>query len=243
MDTLFGLPAHPFLVHIPVVLLPLAAIGVVLMAVRPAWYRSFRWVVLAIGAVGTLAIVLAASAGEELGARIVGIQGAQAESGWEHHAELGETARNIALVFFVALAAYVLVPWWLDRRRAAARPVAMATATDDGDRLGGGGRRPWRCSGPDHPWRAQPAPRRRRGRGAERHRLRRRCRVRRPHRLDVGLAPGRRRPPRRRLIRGATGARSPVRGTVAAAPATASYTRRSAIRALCPGARRGGRRE
>jgi hypothetical protein len=54
MDKLFGLPAHPFLVHVPIVLLPLSAIGVVLMAVRPSWHRSYRWVVLAIGVVGAL---------------------------------------------------------------------------------------------------------------------------------------------------------------------------------------------
>ena len=118
MDQLFGLPAHPFLVHIPVVLLPLAAIGVVVMAIRPAWHQRFRWAVLGIGAVGTLGIVLAASAGEELEGRIITVEGAAAAAGWDYHAQLGETARNVALVFFVILAAYVIVPWWQERRRA-----------------------------------------------------------------------------------------------------------------------------
>ncbi len=36
MDELFGLPAHPLLVHAAVVLVPLAAIGVVLIAFWPA---------------------------------------------------------------------------------------------------------------------------------------------------------------------------------------------------------------
>jgi hypothetical protein len=43
VDTISGLPAHPLLVHIPVVLLPLAALGVVGMALRSSWHRRYRW--------------------------------------------------------------------------------------------------------------------------------------------------------------------------------------------------------
>lgn len=116
MDKLFGLPAHPFLVHIPIVLLPLAAIGVVLMAVKPAWHQRFRWAVLGICTVGTIGIVLAASAGEQLDSRIVSVQGPAAAAGWQHHADLGDTARNFGLVFFVIVLAFVLLPWWQERR-------------------------------------------------------------------------------------------------------------------------------
>ena len=118
MDTLFGLPAHPFLVHIPIVLLPLSAVGVVLMALRPQWHRRYRWVVLAIGTVGVLGAALAASAGEELEGRILAVEGGRAASSWERHASLGDTARSVALVYFVLLALFVLVPWWLERRAA-----------------------------------------------------------------------------------------------------------------------------
>ena len=34
------------------------------------------------------------------------------------HAEAGDVARTVAIFFFVALAAWVLIPWYLDRRRA-----------------------------------------------------------------------------------------------------------------------------
>ena len=116
MDTLFGLPAHPFLVHIPIVLLPLSAVGVVLMALRPRWHRSYRWVVLTLGVVGALGATLAASAGDALEGRVEAVEGRQAAASWEHHASLGETARSVALVYMVLLAAFVLVPWWLERR-------------------------------------------------------------------------------------------------------------------------------
>ena len=117
MDTLFGLPAHPFLVHVPLVLIPLAAVGVVFMVIKPVWHERYRWVVLALGAVGTLGAILAASAGDSLADRIIDVAGPEVARRWEEHAERGETARNIAIVFFIVLAAYVLVPWLLQRRQ------------------------------------------------------------------------------------------------------------------------------
>jgi deazaflavin-dependent oxidoreductase (nitroreductase family) len=62
MDTLFGLPAHPFLVHIPIVLLPVAAIGVIAMVIKPAWHRRYRWIVLGTGVAGAIGATLAAQA-------------------------------------------------------------------------------------------------------------------------------------------------------------------------------------
>lgn len=127
MDTLFGLPAHPLLVHIPIVLLPLAAIGVVVMAIRASWHRRYRWVVLGMGAAGALGTILAAQAGEELERRIIGVEGAEAASSWERHTGLGETARNVAIVFLVVLVAFVFLPWWNERRSLA--PDASGSAT------------------------------------------------------------------------------------------------------------------
>ena len=112
MDSFFGIPSHPLFVHLPAVLLPLAAIGVVIMVARPAWYLRYRWAVLAVGLVGTLGAVMAASSGESLEESLEG----QPET-WEAHAESGELARNVALLFVALLAVYVLVPWWLKRSR------------------------------------------------------------------------------------------------------------------------------
>lgn len=116
MDTLFGLPAHPLLVHIPIVLLPLAAVGVVLMVIKPLWNQRLRWIVLALAAAGTFGAVLAASAGESLEGRIRRVDGGDAARRWHRHAELGDTARNVALLFLGLVAVYVLVPWWMERR-------------------------------------------------------------------------------------------------------------------------------
>ncbi|MCU1401084.1 MAG: hypothetical protein JWN62_4193 [Acidimicrobiales bacterium] len=71
---------------------------------------------------------MAASAGEELERRIIAVEGQDAASSWEHHAELGDTARLVAVLLFVLLAAYVLIPWFLDRR---SRAEATATGTSE----------------------------------------------------------------------------------------------------------------
>ena len=38
-DQLFDLPAHPLLIHAPIVLLPIAAILTIVLAFKPAWRR------------------------------------------------------------------------------------------------------------------------------------------------------------------------------------------------------------
>jgi uncharacterized membrane protein len=122
MDTFFGLPAHPLLVHVPIVLLPVAVVGVVVMVIKPAWHQRYRWAVLALGFVGALGAILAAEAGDSLEERLTAQQGAAAARQWHDHAEAGETARLFAVIFFVVLAVYVLVPWYLERRRTHDRP-------------------------------------------------------------------------------------------------------------------------
>ena len=62
-DTLGGLPAHPLFVHLPVALVPLAAIGAVCMAVRPQWRQRFGVPVAIIAGVGFIGTLLAASTG------------------------------------------------------------------------------------------------------------------------------------------------------------------------------------
>jgi uncharacterized membrane protein len=130
MDTISGLPAHPLLVHIPVVLVPLAALGAIVMCIKPAWHRRYRWAVLGIGVVGAIGAVLSASAGEALEEQIVAAEGRGAAASWEEHAEAGETARNFALLFMVVLIVFVFVPWYMERRAAS---VASATPVEGAD--------------------------------------------------------------------------------------------------------------
>ena len=54
IDKLFGLPAHPLLVHVPVVLVPLAALMAIAFAIRPAWLDRFGWWLVAVSGVGAV---------------------------------------------------------------------------------------------------------------------------------------------------------------------------------------------
>ena len=44
LDSLFGLPAHPLLVHGAVVLVPLAALGTIVIAFWPAARERIGWI-------------------------------------------------------------------------------------------------------------------------------------------------------------------------------------------------------
>ncbi|MEU7841352.1 DUF2231 domain-containing protein [Micromonospora sp. NPDC049114] len=102
-DTVNGLPLHPLVVHAVVVLLPLAALGVVALAVRPSWRGRYGGLVVLITALATAAIPLATSSGESLEHR-VGDPG--------EHAELGDTLLWFAIPLLVAAVAL----FWLHRR-------------------------------------------------------------------------------------------------------------------------------
>ena len=70
IDTLFGLPAHPLVVHAAVILLPLAAVGLLLVAAIPRARRLSAPIVLGIALAATVAVGLAQQSGEALEDRV-----------------------------------------------------------------------------------------------------------------------------------------------------------------------------
>jgi hypothetical protein len=102
-DTIFGLPTHALVVHAAVVLLPLAALGAIIMGFSQRFSVRFGPVVVAVAAVGTVAAFASRISGEELAARV---------GNPEAHAQAGAVLPFIAVGF---LAATVLL-WLLDRR-------------------------------------------------------------------------------------------------------------------------------
>ena len=110
MDELFGLPAHPLLVHGAVVLVPLAAIGVLLTAFWPAARSKLAVAVVVIAAAGTVMAVLSAESGESL-------EGSVRETELvEEHAELGETGLASAAAVLVAALGVAGVGMYEQRR-------------------------------------------------------------------------------------------------------------------------------
>lgn len=107
ISKLFGLPAHPLFVHLPVVLVPLAALGAILIAARPAWRARFGVLVAGAAGVGLVGIQLAIGSGEELEERV------RESEALERHEELAGVTRLSVLIFFLAVTALVVY----DRRR------------------------------------------------------------------------------------------------------------------------------
>jgi uncharacterized membrane protein len=69
-DSIAGLPLHPLVVHFAVVLLPIAALGLVVLVAVPKWADRFGWLTLAGLAAGTGAAFVAKASGEALAARV-----------------------------------------------------------------------------------------------------------------------------------------------------------------------------
>src|SRR5262249_27162229 len=119
IDEGFGLPAHPLFVHIPLVLIPLAALGMLIMAVVPRTRARLGWPTVAVAGVAVFFAWMAKGSGSKLALRV------DPDPKLTHHIQMGNTMYLVALVFFVLVTAFVVV----DRRMA-------AQAEDDG-RAGG----------------------------------------------------------------------------------------------------------
>ena len=102
MNTVFGLPAHPLIVHIPVVLIPLSLVGVLLMLVKPKWRSSLLVPTAVLAIVGAAGAILASQAGEWLQERVPESQLI------EQHQQLGEMSRNLAILFAGAMFVWAL---------------------------------------------------------------------------------------------------------------------------------------
>jgi hypothetical protein len=108
MNTIAGLPAHPLLVHGAVVLLPLAAIAVVLYALWPAARARLGMVAPLLAVVAAGAAKLAESAGEALEHTVEKLADTD-RAALHAHAELGEqTVLAAAALAVVAIALYLV---------------------------------------------------------------------------------------------------------------------------------------
>jgi uncharacterized membrane protein len=116
IKTLFGLPAHPLLVHIPVVLIPLAFVGACGMFWAP-WRSRFGWATAAVLVVAGIFTQLAISSGKTLRHSL------EETALMKAHVRIAEEIRPFLLLFFLALVAFL----WLERRQRSAseRPVSM----------------------------------------------------------------------------------------------------------------------
>ena len=83
-DSIFGLPGHPLLVHAAVVLVPLAAIGTIVIAFWPAARNRIGWITAGLGVVGFFFAFFAKESGEAL------IETVRVTAAVKSHAEMGD---------------------------------------------------------------------------------------------------------------------------------------------------------
>ncbi len=109
INNIFGLPAHPIFVHAAVVLLPLAALGSILVAAKPGWRKYYAPLVMAIAIAAVGSVGLAQGSGEKLEDRIVETKLVEA------HTDAGESV--LPWAFAVALVATATASLPLVQRR------------------------------------------------------------------------------------------------------------------------------
>lgn len=129
LDKIFGLPAHPLLVHGAVVLVPLAALALIVTGWREAWRRAYYLPITLIAIGGAVAAFLAKQSGEPLEESI-----RRAGKHVGDHPEQGDTAFVSAVILAGALV--VLYAWqtWGDairERLNATRRFRLGSVSDD----------------------------------------------------------------------------------------------------------------
>lgn len=101
-DTIYGVPLHPLVVHATVVVLPVAALSVLLYAVWPRFRRWSGWGPLALAVLSVILTPMSTSSGESLEEKV-------GESALlEDHAEMGD----LLIYWVVPLAVLAAVLFW-----------------------------------------------------------------------------------------------------------------------------------
>lgn len=113
-DSFAGLPLHPLVVHLVVVVLPLAALLFILVVFVPRWRRPFDLIALAGLAIGAAGALLAKESGEAL-ANYVGQP--------QEHADWGTILVYLAAVLLAVAAVWV----WRERRAGSSERSLLTT--------------------------------------------------------------------------------------------------------------------
>jgi len=98
-----GLPLHPLVIHASIVLIPLVAIGALVMSYLPSFSRRYGKLILVIAIVAQLSLFLAKVTGEAFEEIL--------DKDMGKHAELGEIAPFVTL----PMVALIYMRWRLDR--------------------------------------------------------------------------------------------------------------------------------
>jgi hypothetical protein len=121
IEELFGIPAHPLMVHAAVVLLPIAAVMTIVCAALPRARRHYAPLALAFALVATVAVGLAQGSGEALEEHVDETRLV------EEHTDQGERVLPWAVAVLIAAGLVAAGPVLMRRRPTlSGRTVAVA---------------------------------------------------------------------------------------------------------------------
>lgn len=106
-DTVLGLPVHALVVHAVVVIVPLAATGVLAIGLVPRWRRTYGPLVALAATAGLALVPVAANSGNELKDRLDA--GGVVAKQIQRHADVGELVIWPTLAMWVLTVALVLM--------------------------------------------------------------------------------------------------------------------------------------
>lgn len=109
-STIFGLPAHPLVIHAVVVLVPLAALGAIAVAVWPAARERYSTLALAVATAALLSIPVATHTGELLQAHV------KETALVERHTQMADGLLPFAGLLWLGLAVLVFARWYGARK-------------------------------------------------------------------------------------------------------------------------------
>ncbi len=129
MSHVFGLPTHPLVVHMVVILVPLAAAALIATGWREQWRRTYLLPIALLAIAGAVAAFIATSTGEDLQHSIrEAARAAGTRASFGDHPEEGDRARLAAIAFALCAAGFCAVVQWGQRLKLASWTVVASYA-------------------------------------------------------------------------------------------------------------------
>lgn len=113
IDSISGLPLHALVVHVAVVLVPLAALAFILLGWKAEWRQHYALPVAVLAVGGAAAAILAAATGGSLEETIREAAGTRVRFG--EHPEQGDSARLFAVIFAIGAVGLWTLEAWRER--------------------------------------------------------------------------------------------------------------------------------
>jgi uncharacterized membrane protein len=112
LNTIFGLPAHALFVHVAVVFVPLASVGLILAGLRADWRRTYALPATVLAVIGAIAAFIAQQSGGPLRRAIrTAARTAGQQADFKGHPGQG----NLAFLLAMLLGLAAVIFWWVGR--------------------------------------------------------------------------------------------------------------------------------